>query len=998
MLLTSATLHHYHHHHHHHPQLPTKTLQKPTTRTLVRSSVPLRNSAIQRIAEKLRSLGFTDPNPEPKVETTAGEIFIPLPHRLPKHRVGHTLDQSWSTPENPVPEPGAGTQMARFHELREFARREKESQRKWGRKEKVATFAERSLAAGEIRRLQRVGIELRKKLKVGKAGITEGIVNGIHERWRRHEVVKIACEDLCRLNMKRTHDLLERKTGGMVVWRSGSKIILYRGPNYKYPYFLSDTTSATDPLSDQDSDNDQLDQIEGPGSSSSTDGINPSVPSHTQPELIRGVGSPDRVRFQLPGEAQLVEEADCLLDGLGPRFNDWWGYKPLPVDGDLLPAIIPGYRRPFRLLPYGVQPKLTNDEMTTIRRLGRPVRCHFVLGRNRNLQGLAAAIVKLWEKCEIAKIAVKRGVQNTNSELMAEELKLLTGGTVLSRDREFIVFYRGKDFLPSVVASAIEERRKHEIFGDSKSEEYRASSETAQKLERDNTKSDAKDNLRGTTNHENILVSEPKKQSPTEAAIERTTMKLAMALEKKVKADQLLVELEKAELPQQHDVDKEGITQEERYMLRKVGLRMKPFLLLGRRGAFAGTIENMHLHWKYRELVKVICKEKSVEDVHKVAQTLEVESSGVLVAIEKVYDGYAIIMYRGKNYERPVCLRPQTLLNKRQAMKRSLEAQRCESLKLHVLELTRNIDELKLQLVKDKEANSEQLVDESILFMAGDKCGQDSNSMYLNNGMVNSTHNIQAAGQDKLVDSSWSCDGTENGFKFSSESFCEETQASLSMSMPGEGPVDSTCPDNFMSEGMSGSADEHCISDTEPTESSVRSAKREPEVSDPVVDKTCWNKMASRSRHLSNRDRLLLRKQALVIRKRPVLAVGRSNIISGVAKQIKAHFERHPFAIVNVKGRAEGTSIQEVVFKLEQATGAVLVSQEPSKVILYRGWGAGDEPRHTHNENARDLRTTSVGKEDGARPAVSPELIAAIKLECGLHCGREERARIEAGS
>lgn len=45
-------------------------------------------------------------------------------------------------------------------------------------------------------------------------------------------------------------------------------------------------------------------------------------------------------------------------------------------------------------------------------------------GRNKNLQGLAASIVKLWEKSEIAKIAVKRGVENTNSELMAEELKV----------------------------------------------------------------------------------------------------------------------------------------------------------------------------------------------------------------------------------------------------------------------------------------------------------------------------------------------------------------------------------------------------------------------------------------------------------------------------------------------------------------------------------------------------------------------------------------------
>lgn len=33
-------------------------------------------------------------------------------------------------------------------------------------------------------------------------------------------------------------------------------------------------------------------------------------------------------------------------------------------------------------------------------------------------------MVKLWEKSEIAKIAIKRGAQNTNSDMMAEELKV----------------------------------------------------------------------------------------------------------------------------------------------------------------------------------------------------------------------------------------------------------------------------------------------------------------------------------------------------------------------------------------------------------------------------------------------------------------------------------------------------------------------------------------------------------------------------------------------
>lgn len=56
------------------------------------------------------------------------------------------------------------------------------------------------------------------------------------------------------------------------------------------------------------------------------------------------------------------------------------------------------------------------------------------------------------------------------------------------------------------------------------------------------------------------------------------------ALEKKTKAEKLLAELEQEVIPQQSEIDKEGITREERYMLRKVGLRMKPFLLLGEFG------------------------------------------------------------------------------------------------------------------------------------------------------------------------------------------------------------------------------------------------------------------------------------------------------------------------------------------------------------------------------------------------------------------------------
>lgn len=162
------------------------------------------------------------------------------------------------------------------------------------------------------------------------------------------------------------------------------------------------------------------------------------------------------VRNLVKTENMTEEEAEynSLLDSLGPRFQEWWGTGILPVDADLLPETIPGYKTPFRLLPTGMRSNLTNAEMTNLRKLARTLPCHFALGihfyvhffacsfcfrpdfililillsvgRNRNHQGLAAAIIKLWEKSLVAKVAVKRGIQNTNNKIMSEEIKVCT--------------------------------------------------------------------------------------------------------------------------------------------------------------------------------------------------------------------------------------------------------------------------------------------------------------------------------------------------------------------------------------------------------------------------------------------------------------------------------------------------------------------------------------------------------------------------------------------
>lgn len=98
----------------------------------------------------------------------------------------------------------------------------------------------------------------------------------------------------------------------------------------------------------------------------------------------------------------------------------------------------------------------------------------------------------------------------------------------------------------------------------------------------------------------------------------------------------------------------------------------------GIRGVFDGVIENMHLHWKHRELVKLISKQKTLSFVEDTARLLEYESGGILVAIERVPKGFALIYYRGKNYRRPISVRPRNLLTKAKALKRSVAMQRHE--------------------------------------------------------------------------------------------------------------------------------------------------------------------------------------------------------------------------------------------------------------------------------------------------------------------------------
>ncbi|KAM1923889.1 hypothetical protein ACFX15_021736 [Malus domestica] len=662
-------------------------------------------STMEKIVEKLKKFGYVDDSNDSKGEVrgrviekgSVEDIFYVEEGMLPNSRGRFSADSPLGV-ENVFGSDG----KVRFP-WEKPAEEEKQEEGSVRRKSRTSV-AELTLPESELRRLRNLTFQKKHKTRIGGAGVTQAVVDMIHERWKTSEIVRLKVEGPPALNMKRMHEILERKTGGLVVWRSGTSLSLYRGVSYEVPsvqlnkriYKKNDSSSASLPTVADKSVGDFV-EIASYGN------------VNTPQEKLESTFLEKKDTEQLP-EVKYEDEVDELLDSLGPRFKDWPGCDPLPVDADMLPGIVPGYEPPFRVLPYGVRSSLGLQEATSLRRLARVLPPHFALGRSRQLQGLAVAMAKLWERSLISKIALKRGVQLTTSERMAEDIKRLTGGVLLSRNKDFLVFYRGKNFLSPEVTEALLERERlaKSLQDEEEQARLRASAMVIPNVEQaqhfgtagtlgETLDADAKWGKRMDNHHKKKVMQEADilRHSNLCRKLER---KLAFAERKLMKAEQALSKVEECLKPSMQQADPDSITDEERFMFRKLGLRMKAFLLLGRRGVFDGTVENMHLHWKYRELVKIMVNAKSFEQVKKIALALEAESGGVLVSVDKVSKKFAIIVYRGKDYHRPSTLRPKNLLTKRKALARSIEIQRQEALLKHISVVQSKVDTLRSEI------------------------------------------------------------------------------------------------------------------------------------------------------------------------------------------------------------------------------------------------------------------------------------------------------------
>lgn len=162
-----------------------------------------------------------------------------------------------------------------------------------------------------------------------------------------------------------------------MIWRSGTSVALYRGVSYETPSErMKKRIMRRDEIRHKNSRIVDDESNQNPSESSPCNDVDSlRADSADTPEKNKNIVGQSEVNYE--------DEIEKLLDGLGPRYTDWPGSGPLPVDADLLPGTVPGYQPPFRILPYGVRSTLATKEATALRRLARVLPPHFALGMHR---------------------------------------------------------------------------------------------------------------------------------------------------------------------------------------------------------------------------------------------------------------------------------------------------------------------------------------------------------------------------------------------------------------------------------------------------------------------------------------------------------------------------------------------------------------------------------------------------------------------------------------
>jgi RNA-binding protein YhbY len=191
------------------PEIPRKSCER--IETFGGSGGPCGNGVASGVVERVERVEIREPDCDGEFER-AGDVFDEIPIGISEDKESKILsgrnDISWE--EKPS---GKGERFEKMVGSVDGNSGSIELPWKRGeadiRRRSNTELAEKTLPEHELRRLRNVALRMLERTKVGVTGITQALVDAIHEKWKSAEVVKLKFEGPLTVDMKRTHEILE---------------------------------------------------------------------------------------------------------------------------------------------------------------------------------------------------------------------------------------------------------------------------------------------------------------------------------------------------------------------------------------------------------------------------------------------------------------------------------------------------------------------------------------------------------------------------------------------------------------------------------------------------------------------------------------------------------------------------------------------------------------------------------------------------------------------
>lgn len=194
-----------------HNRKPSTTAAASTDQKNIKNT-----NAIERIVLRLRNLGLglDDEEGDEGEGGLEGAVGIDGGDFNGEEPLGDLLKRDWVRPDFILEEKRRDAELGLLPWEKEKIDRETVREEEGGnvtrrRTAKAPSLAELTLEDEELRRLRRVGMYIRERINIPKAGLTQPILQKIHDKWRKEEVVRLKFHEVLAVNMKLAHELVE---------------------------------------------------------------------------------------------------------------------------------------------------------------------------------------------------------------------------------------------------------------------------------------------------------------------------------------------------------------------------------------------------------------------------------------------------------------------------------------------------------------------------------------------------------------------------------------------------------------------------------------------------------------------------------------------------------------------------------------------------------------------------------------------------------------------